>query len=74
MSYKAGSYDPQVSFTLGQPLESTDYDFIEMDFESDVEGEGYIFLAQQNEQYSGKYSGKVVIKKGGIKFLLRKMY
>lgn len=72
LTYKAGSYDPQISFILSQPMESNDYKFIEMNFTSDVDGEGYLFLAQENEQYSEKFSTNLMIKKGQNKILVEK--
>ncbi|WP_433747676.1 glucosyltransferase domain-containing protein [Paenibacillus amylolyticus] len=72
VTYKAGSYDPQVSFVLSQPMKSNDYKFIEMEFISDVDGEGYLFFAQENEQYSGKFSTNMMVKKGLNRIVVKK--
>ena len=62
--FKAGSIDPQFSISLGQKLLSDSFKYISFEIDSDIEGDMQIFLLQENESYSEKYSGFIKLRKG----------
>lgn len=69
---QSGKVDPQVSFHLDEKLDNNSYNLIAFEFESDIEGQMYVFLAQDNEEYSDKFSGPVQVEKGKNIIFLKK--
>lgn len=61
---KAGKLDPYVSISLGHKLEEDSYKFISFEINSSVDGDMQLFLLQENESYSEKFSGTIKVKKG----------
>ncbi|MNW45053.1 hypothetical protein D3C74_223050 [compost metagenome] len=60
---KSNNVDPQISFTMDQKLNNDSFEYILIQFESNVDGVMQLFLAQQNESY-GKFNGTIAVKKG----------
>lgn len=58
----SNSIDPQISFTLEQKVAS--YDYVVFEFESNIEGWGQIFLAEENKNFDENISGNFMVKKG----------
>lgn len=61
---KAGKLDPYVSISLGHKLEKDSYSYISFEINSSVDGDMQLFLLQENDNYSEKYSGIIKVKKG----------
>ncbi|GAV12379.1 glucosyltransferase domain-containing protein [Paenibacillus sp. NAIST15-1] len=56
--------DPQISFMPENKINNSSFDYIFFEFESNIEGELQVFLAQENESYGEKFNGIVKVKKG----------
>ncbi|OME15059.1 hypothetical protein BSK47_22610 [Paenibacillus odorifer] len=66
---KAGNIDPYISISLAEKLEKDSFEHISFTIESNVEGDMQLFLLQENESYSEKYSGIIKLKKGMNKII-----
>ncbi|MEK4286294.1 MULTISPECIES: glucosyltransferase domain-containing protein [Paenibacillus] len=66
---KAGDIDPYISISLAEKLEKDSFEHISFTIESNVEGDMQLFLLQENESYSEKYSGVIKLKKGMNKII-----
>lgn len=64
LKFHSGTSDPQVSFLVDRKLNVEAFNYIVMEFYSDIDGTAQIFLREEGGSYGAKFNGTIEVKKG----------